>query len=426
MLLAALALLPVFAAPTNAATPNNSLRLSATYDASATLLWAKAKLKVRSTATVTNDTQDGVNALTFNLVPAKIGQMTLKSVTVGETPVVATKNGQTLTVPLPAPLAPAGKVTVTIVYVALFGSTATDKQWLFTKAGGIATAYRWIPWLSRLTAFKRPNIGDPFTTGVSKRVRVSLTSDRPMVYATSGRQTSVDGLTQTFEAQDVRDFNFTASPSYLTLSGVLNGVEITVYYRLLPGAKLLQWTTEAMQRFSDKVGAYPYPTMSVAEVPFGQGMESPAMTWVSQVTLASSRKQITIHEAAHQWFYSVVGNDQVSQPFVDEAMTEFLTRDMLGHRASRCAVAALDSTIYEYTDACYYEVIYVQGDLYLDAYRLRVGDAAFWTGVQNYYQTYRFSISTIRQLFDTLDAAAPPELAGGHETRFPRTFPPPA
>ena len=93
VLLAALVLLPVFASPTNAGTSNNSLALSATYDASATLLWSKAKLKVRSVANVTNDTQEAVNSLTFNLVPAKIGRMTLKSVTVGETPVVATRQG---------------------------------------------------------------------------------------------------------------------------------------------------------------------------------------------------------------------------------------------------------------------------------------------------------------------------------------------
>jgi hypothetical protein len=424
VLLAALILLPAFASPASAAGMPNSLRLTATYDVAATLNWGKSKLIVASTALVTNGTEDVVEAVTFNLAPAKIGRMKLKEVLVGDVPVAVIRSGQTLSVTLPTPLGPAEQVTVTIRYVAFFGSTGTDKQWLFTKANGIATAYRWIPWLSKQVAFKRPNIGDPFVTGVSSKVRVSLTSDRALTYATSGVLTGIKGLTQTFEADNVRDFNFTASPKYLKRSSTWEGVQITVYYRNLPSAKLLDWTTAALKRFSNKVGPYPYPTLSVAEVPFGQGMESPGLVWISQTTSSGSRKFITVHEVAHQWFYGVVGNDQTEQPFTDEAMAEFLTRDMLGHRASKCPQATLDSSIYEYTGTCYYEIIYVQGDAYLNAYRLRVGDAAFWAGVQSYYQTYGFSITGIRQLLDILDQAAPPELAGGHAERFPRTYVP--
>lgn len=412
------------ALPASAVEMASSLGLSATYDAAATLKWSKSKLIVASTALVTNGTDEPVEAITFNLLPAKVGRMTLKSVTVGELPATAQVTGQTVGVTLPTPLLPTEQVAVTIRYVALFGSTSGNSQWLFMKANGIATAYRWIPWLSKQVAFKRPNFGDPFVTAVSSDVRVSLTSDRPMKFATSGVQTGVSGLTQTFEAHNVRDFNFSASPHYLTRSSTWEGVKVTVYYRNLPSVKLLDWTIAALRRFSNKVGPYPYATLSVAETPGGYGMESPAMTWIPQNTPLSSRRFIATHEMAHQWFYGVVGNNQAEQPFTDEAMAEFLTRDFLGHRASRCALATLDSTVYEYSDHCYYEVIYVQGERYLNDYRLRVGDSAFWAGVQNYYQTYRFSITGIRQLWDILDAAAPPELAGGHEERFPRTFVP--
>lgn len=424
VLLATLFLLPAMATPASAEGMASSLGLSATYDATATLKWSKSKLIVASTALVTNGTEEPVDALTFSLLPAKLGRMTLNSVTVGDLPATAVVSGQTVGVTLPAPLLPTEQVAVTIRYVALFGSTNPNSQWLFTKVNGIATAYRWIPWLSKQIRFKRPNFGDPFVTAVSSDVRVSLTSDRTLKFATSGVQTGVSGLTQTFEAHNVRDFNFTASPYYLTRTAKWEGVTVTVYYRTLPSVKLLDWTIAALARFSNKVGPYPYATVSVAETSGGYGMESPAMYWIPQNTPTSSRRHIVTHEMAHQWFYGVVGNNQAEQPFTDEAMAEFLTRDFIGHRASRCALATLDRTVYEYTDSCYYEVIYVQGDNYLDAYRLRVGDSAFWAGVQNYYQTYRFSITGIRQLWDILDAAAPPELAGGHEERFPRTFVP--
>ena len=424
VLLATLILLPAMARPANAVEMANSLGLSATYNVTAILKWSKSKLNVKSTALVTNDTEEAVDSVTFSLLPAKIGRMTLKSVMVGEVAATAVVTGQTVGVTLPAPLLPTEQVAVTIHYVAFFGSTTGNSQWLFMKANGIATAYRWIPWLSKQIAFKRPNFGDPFVTAVSSDVRVSITTDRALKFATSGVQTGGSGLTQTFEAHNVRDFNFAASPFYLTRSATWEGVTITVFYRTLPSAKLLDWTLAALKRFSNKVGPYPYATLSVAESPGGFGMESPAMYWIPQNTPSSSRRFIVTHEMAHQWFYGVVGNNQAEQPYTDEAMAEFLTRDFLGHRASRCALATLDSTVYEYSNTCYYEVIYVQGETYLNNYRLRVGDSAFWAGVQTFYQTYGFRITGIRQLWDILDAAAPPELAGGHEDRFPRTFVP--
>jgi aminopeptidase N len=78
--------------------------------------------------------------------------------------------------------------------------------------------------------------------------------------------------------------------------------------------------------------------------------------------------------------------------------------------------------VYSYSKSCYYEVVYVQGDNYLESYRQRVGDAAFWNGLRNYYAAYRFGLGGTRQLFDTLDEAAG-GAGGGHEARFPSLYP---
>ena len=31
------------------------------------------------------------------------------------------------------------------------------------------------------------------------------------------------------------------------------------------------------------------------------------------------------HETAHQWWYSVIGNDEINEPWLDEALTEYST-----------------------------------------------------------------------------------------------------
>ncbi|MEX2546271.1 MAG: hypothetical protein WD830_00615, partial [Chloroflexota bacterium] len=66
--------------PVAAADGPNSLGLRVTYDVNATLKWAKNRLFVTSTAHVTNTTNDPVSALSFNLVPARIGSLVLLSV----------------------------------------------------------------------------------------------------------------------------------------------------------------------------------------------------------------------------------------------------------------------------------------------------------------------------------------------------------
>ena len=404
-------------------TPNSLQGLQATYDVAATLTWGAKQLDVTSTATITNNSDTAVGALTFNAAPARIGDMVLGSVTAGGENATATVDDQNIFVTLPSALDPGQQQAVTIEYSAWFGGTSGNKQFLFSKVSGLATAYRWIPWLSRAYPFRTPTYGEPFVTKTSPHVRVSITTDRQLGIATTGRRTGVDGLTQTFEARDVRDFNFAASPKYRTTKQRWGDVSITYYTVELPIAKLQKWTIASLNRFSERVGPYPYAEYTVAEVPTGPSMESPGMIWITQRAIARGTvKYLVVHETAHQWFYGVLGNDQASEPFADEALAEFLTRDMIGHRASNCSQALLDRSVYSYSKSCYYEVVYVQGDNYLEAYRQQVGDAKFWNGIRSYYAAYKFGLGGTRELFDTLDEAAG-GAGGGHETRFPSLYP---
>ena len=403
--------------------PDSLAGLNATYNASANVRWTERKLSVRSTARVTNRGDAPVDALTFNAAPAKIGEMDLRSVRVGPDTVNATVYDQNIVVDLPAPLGVGGSYDVTIEYDSWFGSTSGNKQFLFAKVEDIATAYRWIPWLSRPYTFNTPTYGEPFVTKVSDEVRVSITIDQPSVkLATSGRLIGTSGNTRHYVANNVRDFNFAASPSYKYKSQVWNGVLINYYYVELPVSTIQSYAIGAMNRFSSLVGAYPYGQLAIAEVPTGPSMESPSMIWLTQKASARGNlRYLTVHELAHQWFYGVVGNDQADQPFADEALAEFLTRDYIGHRDSQCAESVLDKRVYDYSHSCYYEVIYVQGYNYLEDYRERVGDSAFWAGLREYYDSYRFRIGGTRSLLEILDEASS-GMGGGHGTRFPSLY----
>ena len=400
----------------------NSLGLSATYKVKANIGWAAASFDVRSTARVTNSSGEAVDALSFNLLPAKIGRMTLTEVLVDGTPASVVVEGQTLTVGLPGGLPADAEALVEIAYSALFNTTVGDKNWMLAKLNKTITAYRWIPWLSRAVKFKRPNFGDPFVTATSSEVRVTLTSDKSLTYATTGKRLSVSGNTQTFVARKVRDFNFAASPRYSVLKGSKDGIKIRIMYRTLPPETMLRWARRSLGRYAAQVGPYPYSHFFVAQTEGGSGMESPGMIWIPRSTRSGNLGYLIAHETAHQWFYALLGSDQAKEPYADEGPADFLARDLVQKRRSpKCTLDTLDGTVYDYSSSCYYETIYIRGGNYLHKYRLRVGEDAFWAGMRAYYEEYRFKLGGTPELWAALDAAAG-ESGGGHQALFPKYF----
>jgi hypothetical protein len=422
MLLALAVLIP---APIAAAgDAPNSLGLSATYDVNASIRWSAGRMSVTSTATVTNTTNDPVDAVTFNFIPAKIGRLALREVRVDDEGATAQIDDANLIVNLPVALDPGNQARVVIVYDASFNTNGRQKKWLFSQINNVITAYRWIPWLTKRHSWTTPNFGEPYVTQTASEVTVTVTSDRAGVkYATTGRQTEVNGASQTFVAHNVRDFNFSASTKYKLSTWDHNGTTFGVYTLGLSANTLGSLARTAFDSFSEKVASYPYQTLNIAEIPVGGGMESPGMIWIpSNATSAARKRYLVTHETAHQWFYGVVGNDQATDPFADEAVAEYLARTIIGFRNSKCRQTNLDGSVYDYSSNCYYEVIYIQGADYLDNYHDRVGNDAFWAGLRDYYEKFKFGLGGTYELLQTLDGEAGNN-GGGHQDRFPSLYP---
>jgi hypothetical protein len=348
-------------------------------------------------------------------------------VTVDGVAVAATRSDQTIVVPLGGILPVDGTTQIRVRFHATMRSSLSGSNWLFTKTNGIIDLYRWLPWVSRKIAFDRPNHGDPFETPTSSSVRVKITTSRKLVLATSGDRTAVsaDGLTQTFGATDVRDFTVTAATDYRTRSRVVRDSIVRVYYRPgAPGAAMLDAAADAFDALERRLGSYPHRTFRVAQSAGAYGMESPGLIWIPTGVAAANLRYLAAHETAHQWFYGIVGNDQSKQPFADEAAADFVARFILASkRASRCATATLDRTIYQYSSACYYEKIYIQGGNLLDTVRRRMGSTAFWAALRGYIAANRDKISTTQGLLQALDDATPINLGTTlFAPRFPRIY----
>jgi hypothetical protein len=405
----------------------SSLNLDAVYRSTLRLTWASRAIWVDSTAIITNTSGVEIDRIELNTIAARLGGIRLRPVTVDGAVVPASIAGQTIVVPLGGVLPVGAQTSVRVRYSARLQDDVAGSHWLFTRANGIADIYRWLPWVSRRITFERPNFGDPFVTPSSRDVRVTIRTDRVLDLATTGElvSKSPDGLVQTFQATNVRDFTITAAVDFRTRERRVGDTVIRAWFRPdTSGYAWLDATADAFAALQDRLGPYGYPTFDVVQSAGGAGMESPGLIWLPTGTSRSNLRYVAAHETAHQWFYGIVGNDQVREPFTDEAAADFTARSILGiHRESRCRTARLDRSIYDYSASCYYEVIYIQGGNLLDDARAIMGDDAFWAALRGYVETNRHKLTPTATLLTALDDATPLDLAGTlFAPRFPRIY----
>jgi hypothetical protein len=403
-----------------------SVNLSATYSVVLSLRYGSRAFNVNSTATITNTSGGPIDRVELNVVPARLGGLVLRAVEVDGKAVARRVSDQIVLVPLGGIL-PAGATTkVRVQYRSTLRTTISGSNWLFTKANGIVDAYRWIPWVSRATPFDRPNHGDPFVTPVSPLVKLTVQTDRRLVIASTADRSSItpDGLTQTFEARNVRDVTITAAPDLRSRSVLVGSTRVRYYYRSSANAALiLDAAADSFRAMQSRLGPYPYPIYKVVQSAGGFGMESPGLTWIPYGVSRANLRYLVAHETAHQWFYGLVGNDQARQPFADEGLADFVARDVTGtRRASRCSTGLLDRYIYSYSRACYYEIVYIQGGNLLHQVRLKMGSTLFWKTLREYVSTRRYQISSTPTLLKALDDATSIDLSKTFRPRFPRFY----
>jgi hypothetical protein len=404
----------------------DSIRMHATYAVSLRLGWAARTVRGNVVITARNDSGAGVDRVRLATVMGPLGGLQLRTVTVDGVARTATLDDQTITVRLGGILPAGATAVIRVPFRASLRSGTSGSSWMFTRVNGVANLYRWVPWVSRITRFSRPNHGDPFVTPASPMVTLRVEADVPLAVTANGTRTSrsPDGLVTTWEARNVRDLVLNASRGADRRSATVNGTSILVVTRPGgPSEALLRAAKQALPLLEARLGPSPWPVLRVVESAGGFAMEGPGIIWIPAGTEAWRYEYLVTHELAHQWFYGQVGNDQARQPFADEAMADMVTRHVLGQRrSSRCARAPLDRSIYGYSEACYYEIVYIQGGNLLDDARRAMGTKVFYGAVRRYLAEHRWGLAGTRTLLDTLDAATPLDMAARWRTRFPTLY----
>jgi len=130
--------------------------------------------------------------------------------------------------------------------------------------------------------------------------------------------------------------------------------------------RYFQLTVDAFRNYTSRFGRYPWVTYTAAVLPgFDGGIEFP--THVMHGSGSADRS--IVHEVAHQWFYSLIGNDQGRDPWIDEGLAsyaEFVEIDSLARNsavvmpADAAGRAGDPMTYWDHHESSYYRGVYVQ------------------------------------------------------------------
>jgi aminopeptidase N len=127
---------------------------------------------------------------------------------------------------------------------------------------------------------------------------------------------------------------------------------------------------------------------------------------------ASLLESVVAHEVGHQWFYNLVGDDQLDDPWLDEALTQFATLQYYtdtygpnganGFRASLAARWAnignadipIGLPVAAYEASQYSGIVYGRGPLFFVALKDVMGVEVFNRFLRDYTKTFSWKIAT--------------------------------
>ncbi len=182
----------------------------------------------------------------------------------------------------------------------------------------------------------KSEFGDPYLYEINNyHIRLSFDKDLN-VYAPNKKDETIIGDRKhaNFLGSNLRDF-----PIVLFKNAEVNietYKDTKIYF--INSIETKEYVKEAFDYANNKIGDYPYEEFFVVKAPISQrGMEFSNMIFVSDICFnnQSLLKSVTIHEVFHQWFYGIIGSNQLEEPFLDEGLVNFLTLNLINSEINR-------------------------------------------------------------------------------------------
>ena len=178
---------------------------------------------------------------------------------------------------------------------------------------------------------------------------VRLTLPRRFIVGASGRQSAradnPDGTTtHRYQGEDIHDFAWTASPSFMDLSRrfqhpTLPGVDIRLLVQPEHQGQADRYftiVTTTLKQYGEWFGPYPYGHITIVDPAFqseSDGMEYPTLVTGRSRWLIPGAVQTpegtTAHEVGHQWWYGMVASNEFEHAWMDEGFNTYATARVL-------------------------------------------------------------------------------------------------
>jgi hypothetical protein len=239
--------------------------------------------------------------------------------------------------------------------------------------------------------------------------------------------------------QPLREFTWLASSAYQVSELDSQGTLLRSFYLAgdeAAGQAALDISAAALRVYEDAYGPYPYGEMIVAEAPLlHYGMEYSGLNLIGLSLYRDQRAQLedrVVHEIAHQWWYSQVGNDQVNTPWLDEGLAEYSMalyyEDALGEAHANTLVNqrwlvpyqvavenGYDAVVNQPSSAFTWEyevIVYAKAALFFHALHQELGDDVFRAVLHRYAEQYRWEVATPEDFLRVAESTSGQDLDG--------------
>lgn len=397
--------------------------------------------------TIPNRSQDNLEELYFHLYPNVFsnwkweeisrpktkGSITITKASVNQIDVVPHQNETLLKINLPAPLKPQEQVEVSMTFELKLPENGVRLNY---SENTIFLAQ----WYPMLAVYDKEGwhidpyttVGDPFFSEVAN-FHVNLTLPDGYYAVSTANDTVQDTNRVELNQNNVRDFAIMITKEYGKIAAISNNnVKVNLYYlndQQEVAALLLGSAVEAMDFYDEAFGKYPLEEIDIVLADAGHGiagMEYPGLVTSNHLAKNSNRQflpayNVVAHELAHQWWYSIVGNNQVKEPWLDEGLTSFSEYLYMEQVLNRTDIDEVMNKLKKYTDDIaeknnigVVQSIYTYGDLYpyfvygrpaamLWELKRVYGLDTVEEILQNYYEQYKFKIATTEDFINVVN-----------------------
>ncbi len=408
----------------------NNLPGASVYHLAVTIAPDMTHVSGRESVRYTNTETTTLDAVVFRLFPNILGGTSVVSnLTVNEQPAAPEMSMQnsTMRVPLAEPLSPGEQAVITMDFAVTVPTTVGRNYASFSYLEGILALPHFYPMIAVYddegwNAEVPPPYGDVVYADTSFYL-VKITAPVSQTLVTSGvtiAETAVgNAQTVTVAAGPMRDFYLAAAADFQRESRTVGETTVNSY---APAAvahsnrQALDDVSSALETFNGLLGEYPFTELDVIATPTtAGGIEYPGAIVLALGMYQNPRdffEIAAVHETAHQWFYSLVGNDQIDDPWLDESLVQYMTwlfyRQKFGQTGDAQMAQVMNGywsradnadtpiglPVQAYDERNYGAIVYGRGPLFFKALEERMGTKPFDRFLRTYFQTYEWGIAT--------------------------------